>query len=143
MEEWNKEFHSVSVRFKEHLIQVKTDQVLMDFLAEEGRGAVELAAWIRSQYEMQLRMSLDISEDSLSIEILIHAYMDRFSRHVEKFTEIFGKTLGNPLAALCRKVEYHTEIIDCGEKSVDSNRWVFDALVPFHGILYGMLGKNA
>lgn len=143
MADWNTEFHGVSVRCTECLVQIKTDQVLMDFLGEAGNGSVELAKWVRKEYKKVIGRELEITVESLSVEILIHAYLDLLTRSVEKFPAIFGAAISKALVSACREMEKRTEIIDCGERAIDPNRHVFDSLVPFRGALYMLLGEKA
>ena len=40
-------------------------------------------------------------------------------------------------------IEEGADIIDIGERSVDSNRWLFDDLAPFYSVICGILGDKA
>lgn len=77
------------------------------------------------------------------MEILVHAYLDVFSRVAEQLGVILPEKLKINLISCMKMLEGHTEIIDSGELAVDSNRHIFDALVPYRKMLYMMLGKNA
>ena len=76
------------------------------------------------------------------MEILIHAYLDVVFRRIDLIAEKLGKP-GRQLKKTLRFLEDATEVIDCGEREVDSNRFVFDDLVPFRRILYLILGDKA
>ena len=93
------------------------------------------------QYQMLLGYPLKIDRDSLAVEILIHAYMDTISEKLEENAEQseIPVTVKRLLEKLCGKVQRHTDVIDCGEKEVDSNRRVFDGPSMFHESIYRLL----
>ena len=143
MENWEIDFHNVGIRYKEHLVQIRTDTKLMKYLAEPGNGSLELADYIRDRYQIIFDEKLQISRESLSVEILIHAYLDVFLRGTEKLGAILPDELRTNLVKCMQSLEGHTQIIDSGELAVDSNRHIFDLLVPYRQAIYLMLGKNA
>lgn len=143
MEKWETDFHNVGIRYSEHLVQIRTDAKLMKYLAEPGNGSLELADYIRDRYQIIFNEKLQISRESLSVEILIHAYLDVFSRGTEKLSVILPGEIKAKLVKCMQSIEGHTQIIDSGELAVDSNRHIFDSLVPYRQALYLMLGKNA
>lgn len=79
---------------------------------------------------------LNISDKSLTIEIIGHVYIGNFADilkeipHIPKIAPIVIKK--------AYKITDHTDIIDCGEKEVDSNRWVWDKLA----VLYDTIMNN-
>lgn len=141
--DWNQEFKGISIRYQKQLVQIKTDECLMKFLAGKGNGSLELAEHILKTYRMKLGKNLNISKESLSIEILIHAYLDFYSRGIKKMSVMISPKVLEKLIVCMEKLEGHTEIIDSGAKKVDSNRVVFDSLVPFADVIYLMLGTLA
>lgn len=143
MSDWNNEFHGISIKYNKQLVQIKTEHYLLDFLGGKGNGALELSAYILKQYELVHGCALQISKDSLSVEILIHAYLDVFSRKIEMISHAVSPEVSNDLISFMKKIEGHTEIIDSGETQVDSNRHIFDSLAQYSRLIYLVLGDYA
>lgn len=141
--DWNSNFHGISIRYKKQLVQIKTDKYLLDFLGEKGNGSLKLSEYILEQYKSTFGYTLEISKESLSIEILVHAYLDVLSKGIEMMSKVVSPEVLNDLILFMKKIEEHTEIIDSGEKQVDTNRHIFDSLVPFKAGIYLVLGRLA
>lgn len=143
MNEWITDFHNISVQYIDKIVRVKSDAPLEAYLAEPGNGSLELADHILSQYEALLQKPLDIGRHSLAIEILGHVFVENFAEVIESVAENIGPDLLEPIIRLMEKVQDRTEVIDCGEASVDGNRFVWDALSPFHSLIYLACGRRA
>lgn len=143
MSDWKKDFNGVSIKYNKKLVQIKTDKCLLGYLEKKGNGSLDLADYILKTYQSVWGCVLDISRESLSIEILIHAYLDVFSDKIETISKAVSPKELEDLIAYMEKIKGHTNVIDSGEKSVDSNRFIFDALVPFKDLIYFMLGRYA
>ena len=141
--EWAQTAEGVWVRYGDRAVHIKTDAALVEYLGEAGNGARALAEEILREYEKRAGKPLDIGVDSLAIEILIHTFLDTFAGRALHLAEKLPGPLAEPLSALMNGLEDRTEIIDCGEREVDGNRWVFDRLAPFHGLFYEILGDKA
>jgi hypothetical protein len=139
--DWDKGFHGITVKYGDSIVHITVDSALMTYLDNPGNGSIELSKHILTTYRQRFGSALNISEESMSVEILIHAYLDVFSKGVEKLSAMISKEILKALIDLMRKIEGHTEVIDSGEASVDGNRHVFDSLVPYRKILYLVLGK--
>lgn len=137
------DFHNITISFQEHWANITTDKSLMDFLSLPGNGSVELADYILKRYRELFQKTLEISEMSLAVEILVHAYLDRFSLNASAIRNVLPEHVSGPILRIAGKVHERTEIINCGEKSVDNNRFVFDGLAPFHPLIFAALGKLA
>ena len=76
----------------------------------------------------------------MATELLIHAYLDGvFARWVA-----FGKKHpGGNFLKTAERLKNATAVIDMGERSVDTNRWIFDLLSPGYGVLCALLGSRA
>lgn len=139
---YEKNYQGITVKFETGWVRVVTDDCLINYLEREGKkDAEQLADWILAEYRNLLGCSLKIRRDSLAVEILIHAYMDTISERLEDHaqrSEIPG-TVKRLLKGVCDKMQKHTDVIDCGEKEVDSNRLIFDGLAPFHETIYQLL----
>ena len=143
MTQWDNTFYGISICYKEHIVQIKTDKALFDYLARPENGSIELSKQIRAVYQEKFQKEIQVTEESMSVEILIHAYVDVFSREAEKLVKVLPKAIGTGLISCLKKIEESTEIIDSGEKQVDSNRIIFDGLVPYRKVLYAILGQKA
>lgn len=136
-------FHGITISFQEHWANITTDKRLMDFLSLPGNGSVELAGYVLKRYRELFRKPLEISEPSLAVEILVHAYLDRFSQNTPSIRKVLPEPVSGPILRIADKMHERTEIINCGERSVDNNRFVFDGLAPFHPLIFAALGNLA
>lgn len=141
--DWECVFHGISICYEEKIVRVRTDAALMAFLAEPGRGAEALAGHIAARYCEKLGCALEITGRSLAVELLAHAYCDALLLRMAALAEKLPGQLGTRLKQAAGQLQQHTDIIDIGEKSVDSNRWLFDDLAPFYPVICGILGDNA
>jgi hypothetical protein len=138
---WDTGFHDISIELQEHWARIATDDALMNFLAQPGNGSVELANYILQRYQEAFQKPLAISEMSLAVEILIHAYVDLISKSAGEIQKALPKHVSKAILNFAEKLHERTAVIDCGEKSVDNNRFVFDGLAPFHPIIFSVLRK--
>lgn len=114
----------------------------MDFLGQPGNGSVELSGYILQEYRKQKNKPLKITQDSLTIEILAHAYLDQIAGALIVLGKTGNEVIKKALNAM-QEIKNHTDIIDCGELEVDSNRHIWDSLVPYHAMIYMACGKRA
>lgn len=140
---WNKEYKGISISFEDRVVRIKCDEVLMNYLARPGNDALILSEYILGTYYDMYHKILQISQNSLAVEILIHAYVDKLCLCIQNAETIPFEGLDKTLKQLCQIIGSRTEIIDCGEKEVDHNRFVFDGLEKFHGVIYKLLGDRA
>ena len=82
MEDWEVKFNGISIHYMERMVQIKTDSPLRGYLAKPGNGSLELAEHIKGRYHEIFAKELNITKESLSVEILVHVYLDEFS-HAE------------------------------------------------------------
>ena len=120
MKQENRRFENIGLQMKERVVRVVNDETLITFLkTEKHKGARELARFILVEYRQRFGSELKITERSLACEIYWHYYcLDKAAsyerRHGKrKFTSWLIR---------------HIDISDCGEKSVDTNRFVWDIL---------------
>lgn len=136
-------FHGIGVRMERHIVHIVTDTALKEYLMQEGVGSLELAENIRDKYRAAFHQELDISTESLAVEILIHVEVDGFMRRCHRIMEGVPSILAYAIQELAEHIETSTAVIDCGERITDGNRWVFDMLAPFHGLIFSILGDRA
>lgn len=125
------------------MVRIKCDDILMKYLGRPGNDALILSKYILETYYDMFHKILNISQNSLAVEILIHAYIDKLCLCVEKSEIISLEGLDLALKQACHAVQSRTEVIDCGEREVDNNRFIFDGLEKFHSIIYKVLGDKA
>lgn len=144
-EEKNKDcsLEHITITYCDRLVQITCDDALKNYLEAPGNGALQLSAHILAEYKKRRESELNISQDSLAIEILAHVYSDSFAEAVSAAGSRLPSVLSHTVHKLMKQVTVHTEIIDCGESSIDNNRRLWDALTPFKNIIYGILGDRA
>lgn len=135
--EWNMNFNNISIKCCDRLVQVKNDQALIDYLKKPGVGSLDIAKEMKRLYVNNTNCELKISEKSLAIEIIGHIFIENFAKTIEKFP--VSKDLKKELKDLSASLKSHTVIIDCGESSVDTNRHIWDKLVPFSSIIFTII----
>lgn len=86
-------------------------------------------------------------KDSIAIEILAHVYSDRLGTLIMGLESKIPNKEKNPLLLLSegylKELRKHTEVIDIGERSIDSNRKIWDGFVPYKQLIFGILNHNA
>ncbi len=135
-------FHGISIQYNNRIVRIRTDRQLLDFLDLKGNGSLELADHIHRFYRDKWDKELEISRESLAVEILIHVYCDLVFDRIDRIVDKIGKP-GRLLKDKMAFLKRATEVIDCGERAVDSNRIVFDQLAPFRQLLFRILGDKA
>lgn len=121
----------ISVKYEDRVVRIRSDENLIRFLHLDRKAGRRLAEQILTEYEAHFGKPLQISLGSLNAEIRIHVFADRLFAASEKF---FTKIRIAPhFARLAHWLHVHTRVIDCGEKTVDNNRFVFDLFAPFCG----------
>lgn len=139
MTDWNTDLKGVSILCTDKLVQIKNDKALLDFLKDpKTKGSLLIAKYARDLYIKELGKTLNITPDSLAIEILGHVYMEKFADLAQKFKI-------KELEAFLESVKERTEIIDCGEADIDSNRKIWDDLEKrkLKDIIYFLSGSMA
>ena len=132
----------VELCYTEKAVHLTTNSALMQYLRRKGNGSLPLSRAILAGYAAERGAQLRITERSMATELLIHAYLDGiFDRWVHAGQK-HGRQNG-ALYKLAKRLKNATAVIDMGERSVDTNRWVFDLLAPCYGILCLLLGSKA
>lgn len=120
------EGYTVRVVLRDRLIQISNDEGLHGLLEQDliSRTA-DLVATIKADYAKVMDKQLAISDDSLVVEIWAHVYAERFTLALKQAVD---------LAIMDEVADFavsRSEVIDCGERSKDSNRFVWDLLASF------------
>ncbi|MFU0827533.1 MAG: BTB domain-containing protein [Lachnoclostridium sp.] len=140
MEQWNRDFHDVSILFEEKIVRIKADKALKDYLETSSHSCHALASHILKKYEEIFHKPLKIRPHSLAIEIIAHVFADTLLNNLTNLNETLARDLLKPMTNVLKSIRSHTQIIDCGESDIDGNRLVWDALEPFCGIICGIAG---
>lgn len=142
MDEWTTEFKGISISYSDKWVKIKTNKSLLDYLNQPDNGSLVLSDYLHKTYKEKLGKELKITRESLSVEILVHAYLDVFSKNIEKIADFLPIQAKKTLKDAVQSIEGHTAVIDCGEIDEDPNRHVFDSLAPHCNMLYLFLGKR-
>ena len=121
---------NVSLCLEDRVVRVRSDEALRRVLRAGRKAGRRFTQSLIEAYRAYTGKALRISCGSLYGEIRLHAFADRVFL---RFAGIFSALHLKPLAKLCLRLHDHAGQIDCGERSVDSNRIVFDLLSPFYG----------
>lgn len=136
-------YKGMTLSYEDRMVHLNYDQELQDFLAQEGNGSEELAKHIKQQYLTLFNKELNVSEDSLAIEIIAYVYSDKIEGLVDKVSTFLPQGLKDQLANIIKNAQGDSLTIDMGEKEVDSNRETWDSLVQHKGLIMKVAGRNA
>ncbi len=127
----------IKVGLEPKLVRVYSDTALWTFLkTDAGKRFELLAETIKNDYATTFGNELEITNDSLIVEILVHVYCDYLGLRFNQIVKI--KFIQN----LVHKLLERAEVVDCGERSVDSNRWVWDLLARYKKQFIHILPKD-
>ena len=128
---------SIKVNIEEGIIHLKSDKYLWIYLdIEVVKQTEKLINVIKTDYKIQFNRSLKISNKSLIIEVWAHVYCDYYGLLMHRNIKIKW------VQKIVKKGIERAAIIDCGERKIDSNRWVWDFLSNFKKPISWFLPKN-
>lgn len=128
---------TIKVDLSEGIVRVFSDAELWRFLdGKAGERFELLIKTIKSDYENVFEKPLNIANDSLLVEILVHVYCDYLGLAFNRIFKI------KPIQKLVSKLLKRAEVVDCGERAKDSNRWVWDFLARFKSLFIKLLPNN-
>ena len=116
--------HHIHVAFSDHTIHLKNNQVLNELLKNEALACRDIAQTLKQNYQEQMKRHLNISTDSIALEILGHVYPHKIASILY--------TILPALKSMPGFILDKTDIIDIGESGYDSNRWIWDRLEPLY-----------
>ncbi|GGH03971.1 hypothetical protein [Pedobacter zeae] len=132
--------NKIKVVLEPQLIRVYGNAQLWAYLKGKADRRSErselLVNTIKADYEHHFGQALAISNASLIVEILVHIYCDYLGLSFNRIVPI--KWIRNVVKKLLKRAE----VVDCGEKSVDSNRWVWDLLAGSKALFIRILPEN-
>ena len=92
-------------------------------LKNSSLNSWDIASEIKAKYKSVYGVKLDITTNSMAIEIEGHVFPDKMARYVKSLPGV-----PDFVVDFCTDVLERTEVIDIGESNKDSNRWVWDLL---------------
>ena len=132
----------VELFYTDRAVHLTTNEALMTYLRQKGNGSLPLSRTILDGYAEERGMQLQITERSMATELLIHAYLDGLFDRWGRAGNAHGRQNGR-LYKMAKRLKNATAVIDMGERSDDTNRWVFDLLAPGYRMLCVLLGSRA
>ena len=132
----------VTLYYTDKAVHLTTNDALMTYLRQKGNGSLPLSRTILAGYEAECGAALQITERSMATELLIHAYLDSVFAAWVRAGETHGRQ-DRKFYQTARRLKNATAVIDMGERSVDTNRWVFDLLSHGYGLICLLLGSRA
>lgn len=125
-------------------VHVRADRALLSHLRRGVTGtrkghmlpALEMARYIKKKYADHFHEELKISDHSLALELMIHMTAYMAGRFLDHGMGTLHLSEENPARRFVRYVADHVEVIDCGEKAVDTNRFVFDIAAAVRPLVY-------
>ena len=117
-------FYDIGICFEPRVVRVVNHEELKQFLLQRGKGKVirqarRVAGFALKGYQRKFGEELKISKKSLTMEIAGHFALQEMSKSIEG---IIGSNKWT------RWMQNHMDVIDCGEKAIDNNRFIWDFL---------------
>ena len=134
-------YQGVSIRYQPKILRMQNDEALRTFLDLPENGSMALAGQMLDRYQQLFSVPLAISQASIAVEILGHVFADNVAKALAPLSEKLSPR--GAIAEALASIRQRTEVIDIGEKDVDNNRWLWDALVPFRHIIFAACGRGA
>ena len=138
-----KALENFQIRYADRNVKVTCTDYLKQYLASDEDAALALADALLQGYQDAKGEALEISRDSLAIELIAHVFIDELFSRMEQHPEHIPALVQDSLHKVSRKILASTAVIDCGSRAVDTNRFVWDMLVPFKGLIYSMAVKSS
>lgn len=131
--DWNRTYKGIGVIYEGRIVRILNDAALKAEIESSIRslksrrrnhkqGCLEIAEYIRSDYEQSSGTAFPFSLKSLACEIYWHYII---KERAEAFERRHGKR------KLTNWLLQHMEIIDCGDGKADNNRFLWDLLSLF------------
>lgn len=126
----------ISVTLGKRLVRVTRDDNLLRLLSHSmSPRTTELVQGIKEAYHRHFGIPLRIGDDSMAVEIWGHVYAERFTLALQKALRMAW------MDKVARFVVQRSDKIDCGERSLDRNRFFWDLLGPCRGLLGRLLPR--
>ena len=134
----------IHVLYRHQAVHVRADRALLEHMRRGVTGtrkghmlpALEIARYIKKKYADHFHEELQISDHSLALELMIHMTAFMGGRSLDRGLSYLHLSEQNPVRRFVRYVADHVEVIDCGEKAIDTNRFVFDIAASIRPLVY-------
>ena len=133
-------FQGVQLSYCEHWVEIETSDTLRRFLGGPDEDpARTLSRHILEEYDVIFGKPLHVSLPSMAVEILVHVYHDVLSAALNTTRLPLPPRAIARLREAISSIRPRAHLIDVGEPDVDHNRWVFDYLGQFCGVIESFL----
>ncbi len=124
----------IGVDFRDKLIRIHEPEALERYLSTDlvNRSAI-LVKYIKMDYAQLMKQELDITDDSMIVEIWGHVYASYLAKGIKNLVQL------NMVDNVADFVLKRSDIIDCGESEIDSNRKFWDIIARFKGVILKFL----
>lgn len=120
--------YTLKVDIENKVVRLTNNSNLKNLLKNESSASLAIALELKKQYKLKQNKALNISELSIAIEICGHVHPDKLASAAAKVANKIPLVGGSISNAIRNAILSHTDVIDIGESSVDTNRWLWDAL---------------
>lgn len=125
------------VFFEQRLIKIASPKALKKFLSKDIAARSEvLANMIKMDYAIFFNRELDISNNSMIIEIWGHVYASYFAIALKNLIQL--KLIEKAADFILKR----SDTIDCGESEIDQNRKFWDVIANFKDIILRFLPER-
>lgn len=121
MEKFKLDGEEISYQLSKQAIHIKNDASLEKVLAKASSAEV-IAKGVKEKYQAKYGAPLNVSDKSVAIEIYGHVFPEKIAETLKKVPSPGFVKEG------LDKVLMRTDMIDCGEDQIDSNRKLWDAI---------------
>lgn len=126
----SKNFNSVKIELQPGLVKVYSNLQLWEYLTGKNHSKiVSLLVEIKKEYFERYGKALNISNSSLMVEILAHVYCHGLGLKIFPYVKL------DFIRKFLKKLIDRAQIVDCGERTRDSNRWVWNFLAHFNKVI--------
>ncbi|WP_423363344.1 hypothetical protein [Mycoplasma sp. P36-A1] len=137
------QYENITIKYEDKKVSINVDDNLKTFLAQPEDGSMLLAEHIKQEYLKLFSKELNISNDSIAIEIVAREYSSLITKMAGSILVNLPDQIKGSASNLLDNLEDPGNVIIIGEADVDSNRQIWDALVKAKGVIFMIAGKNA
>lgn len=124
LKEWKGRYRNIGVRMSDRVVRVENSQALKKFMGLRLGDAMLLADQLKKKYYREFDKKLEIGTVSLAVELMGHFFIQEVCLFMRR--HIRWIPCKKAVNRFCDWLLVHMDIIDCGEKAIDNNRFVWD-----------------
>lgn len=125
---WTRNKDSVLVSYENKVVRVLMNKSFYYYVKNHPHPFASLSISLHQNYKKKQGKRLHITYRSLAYEIAIHYYTYLFFVLLKRLLLKLPAPLPIPAIRGCEFMILHCKTIDCGERCVDNNRFIFDYL---------------